>query len=99
MSLRQQKMCEGCGLKRPHYGLPAERRVRWCAGCAAAEGRGGGEPGSEDVRGLRPQASELRAADRAEGAVVLRLRQGPCGCVLELGGYTLRSVAIPAATY
>ena len=40
MSLRQQKMCEGCGLKRPHYGLPAERRVRWGAGCAAAEGRG-----------------------------------------------------------
>ena len=34
-------MCEGCRLKAvPHYGLPAERRRRWCAGCAAAEGRG-----------------------------------------------------------
>ena len=36
----QREMCEGCGLKRPSYGLPPERRVRWCAGCAAAEGRG-----------------------------------------------------------
>ena len=40
MLLHQQKMCEGCGLKRPTYGLPAERKMRWCAGCAAAEGRG-----------------------------------------------------------
>ena len=31
------KMCEGCGLKQPSYGLPAERRKRWCAGL-----RGGG---------------------------------------------------------
>ena len=35
-----QKMCEGCGLKHPSYGLPAERRARWCAGCATAEGNG-----------------------------------------------------------
>ena len=35
-----QKMCEGCGLKQPHYGLPTERKKRWCFGCAAAEGRG-----------------------------------------------------------
>ena len=32
------RMCEGCGLKRPTYGLPAEGRQRWCAGCAAAHG-------------------------------------------------------------
>ena len=38
--MQQRKMCEGCGLKRPHYGLSAERRARWCAGCAAAEGSG-----------------------------------------------------------
>ena len=37
---QQRKMCEGCGLKTPKYGLPAERKRRWCAGCAAAEGRG-----------------------------------------------------------
>ena len=32
-------MCEDCRLKRATYGLPAEGRRRWCAGCAAAEGR------------------------------------------------------------
>ena len=34
MRLQQRKMCEGCGLKVPSYGLPAERRTRWCGGCA-----------------------------------------------------------------
>jgi hypothetical protein len=39
VSLRQKrKMCEGCGLKRPNYGLASEGKVRWCAGCGAAEG-------------------------------------------------------------
>ena len=28
------KKCEGCGLKQPHFGLPAEGKKRWCAGCA-----------------------------------------------------------------
>ena len=28
------KMCEGCQLKRPTYGLPAERKKRWCGVCA-----------------------------------------------------------------
>ena len=40
MCLLQPKMCEGCGLKVPSYGLPRERRKRWCAGYAAAEGSG-----------------------------------------------------------
>ena len=40
VSLRQRKMCEGCGLKRPHYGLPGERKKRWCSSCATAEGSG-----------------------------------------------------------
>ena len=31
---KPRKMCEGCGLKQPSYGLPAEGRKRWCAGCA-----------------------------------------------------------------
>ena len=34
--LQQVKICEGCGRKAPTYGLPAERRRRWCSGCAAA---------------------------------------------------------------
>ena len=36
----QKKQCEGCGTKHAGYGLPAERRKRWCSGCAAVEGRG-----------------------------------------------------------
>ena len=32
----KHKKCEGCQLTRPHFGLPAEGKVRWCAGCAKA---------------------------------------------------------------
>ena len=38
--MAERKKCEGCGLKAPSYGLPAEGRRRWCVGCAAAEGGG-----------------------------------------------------------
>jgi hypothetical protein len=31
-------MCEGCGLKRPSYGLAAQGKARWCAGWGKAEG-------------------------------------------------------------
>jgi hypothetical protein len=34
----KKKMCEGCGLKAPGYGLASEGKRRWCAGCGAAEG-------------------------------------------------------------
>jgi hypothetical protein len=27
-------MCEGCGLKQCSFGLPAEKKKRWCSGCA-----------------------------------------------------------------
>ena len=40
VNLQQQNMCEGCGEKRAVYGLPDEGRKQWCAGCAAADGRG-----------------------------------------------------------
>ena len=30
--LRSRKKCEGCGLKQPTFGLPAEGRRRWCSG-------------------------------------------------------------------
>jgi hypothetical protein len=33
-----RKMCEGCGLKQPGYGLASEGKKRWCAGCGAVEG-------------------------------------------------------------
>ena len=56
-------------------------RKKWCSGCA--EGRGGGARAAvapaKDVQGLwlelRPQASELRAVMRTEGAVVRRLQE------------------------
>ena len=28
------KKCEGCQLKHPSFGLPAEGKKRWCGGCA-----------------------------------------------------------------
>ena len=30
------RKCEGCELKLPSFGLPAEHKRRWCAGCARA---------------------------------------------------------------
>ena len=31
------KKCEGCGVKRPSFGLPSEgKKARWCASCAKA---------------------------------------------------------------
>jgi hypothetical protein len=30
------KKCEDCSLKLPSFGLPAEGKKRWCAGCAKA---------------------------------------------------------------
>jgi hypothetical protein len=29
-----QALCEGCQLKLPTFGLPAEWKARWCGGCA-----------------------------------------------------------------
>ena len=95
------KKCEGCGLKRPHYGLslPGERRRRWCAGCAAVEGRG---------------AVYLQQQKMCEGCGLMtpgyglpaeRRRRWCAGCAKGHAGasldrvVTLRSAAIPAATY
>jgi hypothetical protein len=38
LKLDLKKMCEGCGLKQPGYGLASEGKKRWCAGCGKAEG-------------------------------------------------------------
>jgi hypothetical protein len=40
---KQWKLCEDCGLKRPSFGLRAERKARWCGGCAK------GRPGATGV--------------------------------------------------
>ena len=29
----ERKLSEGCGLKRPYYGLAMEGKKWWCAGC------------------------------------------------------------------
>jgi hypothetical protein len=34
----RHKMCEGCDLKRPHYGRESEGKKRWCAACGKAKG-------------------------------------------------------------
>ena len=31
-------LCEDCGQKYPNFGLAAEKRRRWCGGCAASHG-------------------------------------------------------------
>jgi hypothetical protein len=36
--IREQKMCESCGLNEPKYGLTSEGKARWCAGCGKKEG-------------------------------------------------------------
>ena len=59
------KMCEGCGLKRASYGLPAEQRRRRVVRRLRD---GGGERGSElprCTRGLRHQAGELPSFNTA----------------------------------
>ena len=35
--------CEDCALTRPTFGLPAEGKKRWCAGCAKTH------PGAQDI--------------------------------------------------
>ena len=59
MSLQKQKMCEGCGLTVPHFGLASEGKWRWCSGCAK------GHAGAVDVAskkcegcGLEPPSGE-----------------------------------------
>ena len=46
--------CEGCGLKRPNFGLPAEGKVRWCDGCAKAHA------GAEEVKKKKCEDCQLK---------------------------------------
>ena len=51
------KKCEGCGLKAPSFGLPAEgKKKRWCSGCAK------GHPGAvkNDAAGRRKREGDHR---------------------------------------
>ena len=31
------RKCESCQVKQPNYGMPAEGKARWCAGCAKGQ--------------------------------------------------------------
>ena len=33
-NVKKRRLCEGCQLKMPSFGLPAEGKERWCSGCA-----------------------------------------------------------------
>ena len=71
-------MCEGCGLKQPTFGVPAEGgRKRWCGGCA--KGHAGAVNGGvgQKVRGLWAEVPDFRRASGGrEEAVVRWLREG-----------------------
>ena len=48
------KKCEGCGLKKPNFGLPAEEKKRWCCGCAQ------GHAGAEDLGNKKCEGCGLK---------------------------------------
>ena len=50
------KRCEDGKLKVPSFGLPAEGKVRWCAGCARGHG------GAQDLKSKRCEDCELKQA-------------------------------------
>ena len=88
--MRKRKMCEGCGLKHPTYGLASEGKAWWCAGCGKAEGavrlqkqkmcEGCGL--KHPIYGLASEGKRRWCAGcgAAEGAVDLR-KQKPPTCV------------------
>jgi hypothetical protein len=51
------KKCEGCGLKQPSFGLPAEGKRRWCGGCAK------GHAGAVDIQSKKCEDCELKRAN------------------------------------
>jgi hypothetical protein len=48
------KMCEGCQVKYPRFGLPAEGKVRWCSGCAK------GHAGVVNVKGKKCEGCQVK---------------------------------------
>ena len=50
------KKCEGCRLKVPSFGLLAEGKKRWCAGCAKAH------TGAVDLKQKKCEGCGLKGA-------------------------------------
>jgi hypothetical protein len=48
------RKCEGCKLKQPSFGLPAEGKARWCGGCAKEHA------GAEDVKNRKCEGCRLK---------------------------------------
>ena len=51
----KNKKCEGCQLKVPSFGLPAEGKARWCSGCAKAH------VGAADIMNKKCEGCQLKA--------------------------------------
>ena len=90
------KMCEGCGLKVPSYGLPAEGRKRWCAGCAAAEGSGAVSLKQEKMCegcGLKQPSYGLPGERRKRWCAGCAAAEGSEAVILQRGGALPRPAA------
>jgi hypothetical protein len=49
-------MCEGCGLKQPSFGLPADGKKRWCSDCSKAHA------GVKDLINKKCEGCDLKLA-------------------------------------
>ena len=56
------KKCEGCGLKVPSLGLPAEGKARWCTSCGKAQAE------AVNITSKTPRKSQARGAGSAPAA-------------------------------
>ena len=73
--LLKHKMCEGCSETRANYGLPADRKKRWCAGCSK------GQEGTVSLlkhsgKGCGETRTSYGLPGRGHVALVRWLRQG-----------------------
>jgi hypothetical protein len=94
-------MCEGCGLKHSNYGLASEGKLRWCAGCGAAEGavylkkrqmcEGCGLKRPTHRLASEGKVRWCAGCGEPEGAVLLNKRQMCEGCGLKRPHYGLAS--------
>ena len=71
---KRRSPCEDCHLKDPSFGMPAERRRRWCHSCSAHH------PGAVSLKNRADRPMGRRAVGRAASAVagVGRRQRPPC---------------------
>ena len=66
--------CEDCALKRPVFGLPAEGKARWCAGCARGHG------GAQNLKSRRCEGCKLKVPNFGLPAEGKARWCGGCAC-------------------